>query len=158
MRERKVRDQRRSVHGCLLPLFDVPQGPWFRLSAALSRLGERLRLGSRQRFCCRLYFVPGSASNVLPQLRLAFSDQYPEIFNLQLGTLDVDPGIRPEAHWHVASMAPWCSIAEVMSTAVTDSYLTGQLRNPCFGRSRAGRTSLKSLRRLLRNSHIGREF
>jgi hypothetical protein len=43
---------------------------------------------------------------------IAFSDQYPAIFNLPLGTLDVDPGIRPEAHWHVASMAPWFEITD----------------------------------------------
>ena len=43
---------------------------------------------------------------------IAFSDQYPTIFNLPLGTLDADPGIRPEAHWHVASKAPWFEITD----------------------------------------------
>ena len=43
---------------------------------------------------------------------IAFSDQYPTILNLPLGTLDVDPGIRPEAHWHVASKAPWYEITD----------------------------------------------
>lgn len=43
---------------------------------------------------------------------IAFSDQYPTIFNLPLGTLDGDPGIRPEAHWHVASKAPWFEITD----------------------------------------------
>jgi hypothetical protein len=43
---------------------------------------------------------------------IAFSDQYPTIFNLALGTLDDDPGIRPEAHWHVASKAPWHKITD----------------------------------------------
>jgi hypothetical protein len=43
---------------------------------------------------------------------IAFSDQYPTIFNLPLGTLDDDPGIRPEAHWHVASKAPWFEITD----------------------------------------------
>ena len=43
---------------------------------------------------------------------IAFSDQYPTIFNLPLGTLDDDPGIRAEAHWHVASKAPWFEITD----------------------------------------------
>jgi hypothetical protein len=43
---------------------------------------------------------------------MAFSDRYPTIFNLALGTLDADPGIRPEAHWHVASKAPWFQITD----------------------------------------------
>jgi len=43
---------------------------------------------------------------------VARSDDYPTILNLALGTLDDDPGIRPEAHWHVASKAPWFEITD----------------------------------------------
>jgi len=43
---------------------------------------------------------------------IAFSDLYPTIFNLALGTVDDDPGIRAEAHWHVASKAPWFEITD----------------------------------------------
>ena len=43
---------------------------------------------------------------------IAYSNQYPTIFNLALGTLDDDPGIRPEAHWHVASKASWFEITD----------------------------------------------
>jgi hypothetical protein len=43
---------------------------------------------------------------------IAFSDDHPTIFNLPLGTLDDDPGIRSEAHWHVASKPPWFEITD----------------------------------------------
>jgi len=43
---------------------------------------------------------------------IAYSDERPDLFNLALGTLDDDPGVRPESHWHVASKAPWYEIAD----------------------------------------------
>ena len=43
---------------------------------------------------------------------VAYSDEHPTIMNLALGTLDDDPGVRPESHWHVASKAPWFEIAD----------------------------------------------
>ena len=43
---------------------------------------------------------------------IARSDAYPTIYNLALGTLDDDPGVRPAAHWHVASKASWFEIAD----------------------------------------------
>jgi hypothetical protein len=43
---------------------------------------------------------------------IAYSDRYPEVLNLALGTLDDDREIRPEAHWHVASKASWFEIAD----------------------------------------------
>jgi hypothetical protein len=43
---------------------------------------------------------------------IAFADRHPTILNLPLGTLDEDPGIRPQAHWHVASKAPWFEITD----------------------------------------------
>jgi hypothetical protein len=43
---------------------------------------------------------------------IAYSDQYPTILNLALGTLDDDPGVRAEAHWHVSSKAPWFDITD----------------------------------------------
>lgn len=36
----------------------------------------------------------------------------PETVGLRLGTLDTDPGARPERHIHVASKAPWVEIAD----------------------------------------------
>jgi hypothetical protein len=43
---------------------------------------------------------------------IARSDQYPTIYNLAMGTLDGDPGIRPSQHWHVASKAAWYEITD----------------------------------------------
>jgi hypothetical protein len=43
---------------------------------------------------------------------IARSDQYPTVYNLAMGTLDDDPGIRPSQHWHVASKAPWYEITD----------------------------------------------
>lgn len=37
-------------------------------------------------------------------------DDRPEQRNIRLGSLDADPGRRPQAHVHVASKAPWFSI------------------------------------------------
>jgi hypothetical protein len=39
-------------------------------------------------------------------------DRHPTIFNLALGTVDGDPGVRPTAHWHVASKASWFEIRD----------------------------------------------
>jgi hypothetical protein len=33
-----------------------------------------------------------------------------EIVSVRAGTLDGDPGLRPSAHLHVASQAPWTEI------------------------------------------------
>jgi hypothetical protein len=43
---------------------------------------------------------------------IAYSDDYPAVFNIALGTLDDDPRVRPEAHWHVGSKAPWFEITD----------------------------------------------
>jgi hypothetical protein len=43
---------------------------------------------------------------------IAYADQRPDILNLALGTLDDDPAVRPESHWHVASKAAWHEIAD----------------------------------------------
>ena len=45
---------------------------------------------------------------------VARGDQHPAILNVALGTLDDDPGVRPEAHWHVASKAPWFEIKDAL--------------------------------------------
>jgi hypothetical protein len=39
-------------------------------------------------------------------------DGDPGSFGLALGTLDDDPGVRPERHLHVASKAPWLEITD----------------------------------------------
>lgn len=36
----------------------------------------------------------------------------PESFSLALGTLDTDPGVRPQHHIFVGSKAPWYEIAD----------------------------------------------
>jgi hypothetical protein len=43
---------------------------------------------------------------------IARSDEYPTMYNLALGTLDDDPGIRATEHWHVASKASWFEITD----------------------------------------------
>ncbi|PWG61369.1 aldehyde-activating protein [Spiribacter halobius] len=39
-------------------------------------------------------------------------DLQPGEISLALGTLDDDPGVRPRAHLHVASKAPWYEITD----------------------------------------------
>jgi hypothetical protein len=39
-------------------------------------------------------------------------DADPSAFGLPLGPLDDDPGVRPQAHVHVASKAPWFTITD----------------------------------------------
>jgi hypothetical protein len=39
-------------------------------------------------------------------------DSDPSAFGLPLGALDDDPGVRPRAHVHVASKAPWFTITD----------------------------------------------
>jgi hypothetical protein len=43
---------------------------------------------------------------------VAFSEDRPEIVSVALGALDGDPGIRPAAHWNVASKAQWYDITD----------------------------------------------
>lgn len=38
--------------------------------------------------------------------------EHPNVFGFPLGTLDDDPGVKPVAHMHVASKAPWHEIAD----------------------------------------------
>src|SRR5258707_749581 len=62
-------------------------------------------------------FLPGSKRNrattaaacahVVSTARGGRPNSRATIFKLALGPLDSDPGIRPEAHWHVAAKAPW---------------------------------------------------
>ena len=37
-----------------------------------------------------------------------------QIVSVRSGTLDGDPGLRPSAHYHVASQAPWCEIGDAL--------------------------------------------
>jgi hypothetical protein len=39
-------------------------------------------------------------------------DQTPDTYGLPLGALDDDPGIKPAAHCHVGSKAPWFDITD----------------------------------------------
>ncbi|KOF52768.1 MULTISPECIES: GFA family protein [unclassified Achromobacter] len=39
-------------------------------------------------------------------------DQQPDVYGLALGALDDDPGVKPMAHCHVASKAPWYDITD----------------------------------------------
>ena len=39
-------------------------------------------------------------------------DAWPGLRRVRLGTLDGDPGARPQAHLHVASKAPWDALAD----------------------------------------------
>lgn len=55
--------------------------------------------GKRRHFCSRCGSPIFSAADATPQLR-----------SLRSGTLDVDPGIRPSGHIHVASKSPWFEI------------------------------------------------
>ncbi len=45
---------------------------------------------------------------------IAYSDEHRHVLNLALGTLDGDPLIRPMAHWHVASKAPWFEVTDTL--------------------------------------------
>lgn len=39
-------------------------------------------------------------------------DNRPDVYGLPLGTLDNDPGVRPQMHIHVASKASWFAITD----------------------------------------------
>ena len=41
-------------------------------------------------------------------------DGDPQRWGLALGTLDDDPGVRPERHLHVGSKAPWFEITDAL--------------------------------------------
>ncbi|MGY6273420.1 GFA family protein [Achromobacter denitrificans] len=41
-------------------------------------------------------------------------DQAPDVYGLPLGALDDDPGVKPAAHCHVASKAPWFDITDTL--------------------------------------------
>jgi hypothetical protein len=58
------------------------------------------------------------AARLLPGLRLAdhqWVARSPERgYGLALGTLDTDPGLRPERHVFVANKAPWFEITDAL--------------------------------------------
>ncbi len=41
-------------------------------------------------------------------------DEYPNAFSVSLGTVDGDPGGRPEAHIYAADCAPWFEITDAL--------------------------------------------
>jgi hypothetical protein len=45
---------------------------------------------------------------------------YPDVFALALGTLDDDPGARPECHIYAASRAPWYEITDRLPVFLDD--------------------------------------
>jgi hypothetical protein len=57
--------------------------------------------GKRRHFCSRCGSPLFSADEATPQ-----------IFSVRSGTLDGDPGVRPGAHIHVTSKAPWFEITD----------------------------------------------
>lgn len=57
--------------------------------------------GAHRKFCSRC----GSPL-------VAYSDGHPAVLTLSLGTIDGDPAVHPDAHWHVASKASWFEITD----------------------------------------------
>jgi hypothetical protein len=53
----------------------------------------------------------GFCSNCGSSLYTRF-DAHPEVLGFPLGTLDTDPGVRPQRHIFVQSKAPWFEITD----------------------------------------------
>jgi hypothetical protein len=78
------------------------RGEHFELSAGSETLSPfESSPGKHRHFCSRCGSPVFSRSQALPQL-----------ISVRCGTLDGDPGVRPGAHFHVASKAPWFEICD----------------------------------------------
>ena len=55
--------------------------------------------------------IVGSAASVDRPFLTKFDSDH-KVFSLPLGTLDDDPGIRPQLHVYVARKAPWFTISD----------------------------------------------
>lgn len=77
--------------------------------------GRRLRLDQGENHVTWYCSSPGNYRGFCEACGtplLSRFDQTPDIYGLPLGALDDDPGIRPSAHCHVASKAPWFDITD----------------------------------------------
>ncbi len=89
------------------------QGAAFRSRARVRSVDFRLLSGDQL-----LTFFASSPGNhrgfcgVCGSPILSKFDADPSVLSLPLGTLDDDPGIRPQMHVFVASKAPWFTIAD----------------------------------------------
>ena len=101
-----------------LPLRPVPQGAWRRVRDLRPRPLRGLPADVRRRSIARYQASPQATrtfcrtcgSNL--QWCPTGNDEY---FALALGTLDDDPGVRPERHIFVGSKAPWYVIEDRLS-------------------------------------------
>jgi len=92
----------RKAHGAAFGTYTRVQRSDFRLLSGEDQIGSYASSpGVTRTFCKRC----GST------LQCVSADR-PASFALALGTLDDDPGIRPELHIFVGSKAPWVEIAD----------------------------------------------
>jgi hypothetical protein len=98
-----------------LPLLDVPEGPGRGVSQPAKVRASDFRFVSGEEL---LTFFASSPGNHRGFCRVCGSpiltrfDADSSVFGLPLGALDDDPGVRPRAHVHVASKAPWFTITD----------------------------------------------
>jgi hypothetical protein len=98
-----------------LPLLDVPEGPGRGVSQPGESASGRFRFLSGEELLTFFASSPGTHRGfcrVCGSPILTKFDADPSAFGLPLGPLDDDPGVRPQAHVHVASKAPWFTITD----------------------------------------------
>lgn len=100
-------------------------GSAFATNLAFPAAGFRIEAGSESLTIfesapgAKRYFCRRCGSPIYTQ-----SESRPEFVYVRAGTLDVDPGARPEIHLHVASKAAWDEICDDLPQNPTEEGLT----------------------------------
>jgi hypothetical protein len=101
------------INHCHCSMCRKAHGAAFRTRASVGRADFRFVAG--EELVQRYRSSPGterSFCRVCGANLVSFFDDRPDVLGFPLGTLDDDPGVKPVAHMHVASKAPWHDITD----------------------------------------------
>lgn len=106
-------------------------GAAFRTRAAVSTVSFRWNAG--ESLLARFESSPGEERTfcrVCGSTLVTLFRERPDELGLALGTLDVDPGVRPSAHVFVGSKAPWYEITDDLPRFSTTAASDHGARDP----------------------------
>jgi hypothetical protein len=94
--------QCRKANGAMLATNVMVAGGDFVLTAGGELLGSFESSPGKRRYFCSVCGSP----------IYSHAEQTRHLVSVRSGTLDADPGLRPQAHVHIASKAPWMQIGD----------------------------------------------
>ncbi|MCA9233603.1 MAG: GFA family protein [Planctomycetales bacterium] len=109
----EIRQSLKGVLNCHCSMCRKGHGAAFRTRATVR--SENFQWTSGEKLLSSYESSPGEFKlfcSVCGSSLLTRFEQYPRYLGFPLGTLDVDPGVKPEKHLFVGSKAPWDTISD----------------------------------------------